>query len=354
MGGFVMKKMRKAICILLTCLLTLGILSGCSSGSNSGTGTTSAQTTDSEKKTEEKTVNFPTKPITIIAPNSAGGATDLGARLLAPVLEKELGVPVNVVNKPGAGGWVGWTEYLGGNNTDGYNVIFLMSPNLASGYLDPQGGRNVSLDDFAPIGNQVIDYGAIAINPKETRFTNIQELLEYAKKNEVTGSISGMYGDDHIALEKVNKASGTKFTAVNFSSGADGVTAVMRGHVDVCFSNIGDLLRAHNNGELKIIAVMSPERSDFVPDVPTLKEAGCNVENASARGIAAKAGTDPEIIKILADAMEKACKDPEHIAKMKEMGLAVVFLRENEYRAKLLEDEQGIRDIADSLGWDLK
>lgn len=294
---------------------------------------------------------YPEKAITVIIPFGAGGNTDVGARVLFPYVQEELGVPLTIVNKAGGGGWVGWTSLLNAK-TDGYTIGYINTPNLITGYLDPQYKRNKSLDDFDLIANHVTDYGCISINKKETRFSNISELMEYAKKHELTATTTGAKGDDHIAMLKLNKRYGTKFVPVHSKGTANQRAAIIGGHVDVNFSNVGDTNIAHKDGELKILAVMAPERSDFIPEVPTLDESGYpGVYSWSSRGLAAPKGLTEEQLTILRNAFAKGLANPEHLKKMKTMGLKVDILTGQDYMDMLVNEEQRVLELKDLLGW---
>jgi tripartite-type tricarboxylate transporter receptor subunit TctC len=308
--------------------------------------TASAQTAKAE--TKEK---YPTRPISIIVSYAAGGGSDLGVRALAPFLEKELGVPITVVNKPGAGGWMGWLDLLGAKN-DGYTIALINTPNLMTGYMDPSQKRKENIDNFELIANQVTDAGAIAIRADEKRFTNMKELVEYAKKNEVTTTSTGVAGDDHIAALKMNKKFGTKFNAIHNKGVAESITAVLGGHVDVMFANVGEVTTLYNNKEIKVLGVMNDNRAKSLPDVPTLKESGYDgVVSWSARGFAAAKGMDEEKLKVLRAAFEKVIKNPDHIKKMADMGLEVDYQNKDGYAKALKLEEKSILEIKDLLGW---
>ena len=141
---------------------------------------TAASCGSSEAETAE---TYPTRPIQVIVAFSAGGQTDVGARQLMPLVEKELeGSDIQVVNQPGAGGWVGWNQAVNAD-PDGYTLAYLNTPNLVSGYMNPELGRDQTYEDFAYIANQVTDPGTISIRPDEDRFTDLESLIEYAKEN---------------------------------------------------------------------------------------------------------------------------------------------------------------------------
>jgi tripartite-type tricarboxylate transporter receptor subunit TctC len=341
--------MKKFLSLSLAVALTL-TLSACGGGTQA---TSAGQTPASsgEAKTGANQEKYPNKPINLIIAYAAGGGTDVGARILMPYVEKELGVPINIINRPGGGGWIGWSE-LASAKPDGYTIGYINTPNFMTGYLDPKQKREHNLESFAPIANHITDPGAIAIRKDETRFTNIKELIEFAKTNELTATSTGVGSDDHYAALKLNKKFGTKFIPVHNSGSAESQTAVMGGHVDVLFANVGELYNLHHNKEIKIVAVMSQERSPFLPDVPTLKESGFEgVISGSARGIAAPKGVDPEKLEILRAALEKGIKNEEQIKKQGESGLQVDYIDKEEYKQLLKDDEKGVLELRDLLGW---
>lgn len=288
--------------------------------------------------------NYPTKPINLIVPFGPGGGTDVGARILAPFIEKELGVPVNIINKAGAAGWVGWTELLN-SAPDGYTIGFIASPSLVPGYLDPQFKRTKNLEDFDLIANQVLDPGVIVINSQEKRFTNLKELIAYAQKNETTCAQDGVGSDDWMALMRFNKQYNTKFTNVATKSTAESLTALMGAHVDTVFANVGELKVPHDGKQVTVIAIMQKERSPFFTDIPCVKELGYEVYSSSSRGVAAPKGLKPEVKEKLVSAFEKGINNPEHISKMKGMGLDVVFMKGDQFKNHIKNDEKIVLDV---------
>ncbi|MBM7660156.1 tripartite-type tricarboxylate transporter receptor subunit TctC [Bacillus mesophilus] len=331
--------MKRKISYLFTMMLVFGLLAACSSGvkTNSGSGGESA--------------DFPTKPISIIVAYDAGGGTDTTARTLAPFLEKELGVAVNIVNKPGGSGWVGWTE-LGNSEPDGYTIGFLNSPNIAGGLANPSVERTVDLEDFTYLGNHVVDPGVIAIRADEDRFTNLEELIEYAKNNKVLTNGSGVASDEHLVSLILNEKLDTKFETVQFEGTANSLSSFLGGHIDVLVTSAGEAYNLHNDGELKVIGVTARERSSFLPEVSTFDEAGFEeVYSQVTRGLAAPVGLDPKVAGILEDAIAKAIQNEEHMKKMEEIGTQVGYLNGEEYKALLEQDLADITGIKDLLGW---
>jgi len=331
--------MKKWVSLLIVAVLALS-LGACGGGNK--------QTAANESSDKEK---YPNKPISVIVSFAAGGGMDVGARVLTPYLEKELGVPVVVVNKPGGGGWIGWNELVTAN-PDGYTIGYLGTPNLITGYLDPKQNRKENLDSFTMIAKHVTDPGTISIRNDETRFKNIQELIDYAKTHEVTVTTTGIGSDDHIAALKLNKKFGTQFKMVHTNGSAEEVTMFLGGHVDVLFANVSDVMNLQKENQLNVLTVMAEERSPLLPDVPTLKESGFEgVTSSAERGFAAPKGLDSEKLAILQAAFEKAINDSEQVKKQAEAGLQVDYRNNDDYKNQLKEIEAGLLEIRDLLGW---
>ncbi|NEU31810.1 tripartite tricarboxylate transporter substrate binding protein [bacterium LRH843] len=343
--------MKKSFLTFITLLLVILLLVAC--GGNQQPTSTSSETENSSTKSETTSteIDFPKKPITLIVSFSAGGGTDLGARLLASYIEEDLGVPVNVLNKPGGGGWVGWTD-LANAKPDGYTIGYLNTPNLITGYMNPELERKHNLESFITIANHMTDPGVIAIRADDERFSTLAELIEYAKENELTTTSTGVASDDHTAVLKVNNELGTKFKAVHAAGFPENKANVLGGHVDVFFANVGELVGDHEDGTVKILAVLGEERSPFLPDVPTMVEEGFgSIYSWSARGIGAPAGMDPEILAILEAAFEKAITDPEQAKKMDAMWLKVDYRNSEDYMEMLQKEAVDLQDLKDILGW---
>jgi tripartite-type tricarboxylate transporter receptor subunit TctC len=340
-GGCKMKRLL----YFATMILVIGLLSACSA--HQGTATNSSGN-ESEGSKES---DFPTKPISVIVSYDAGGGTDTTARTLTPYLEKELGVPVNVINQPGGSGWVGWTA-LATAKPDGYTIGYLNSPNIAGGLVNPSVKRDVNLDSYQVLANHVADPGVIAIRTDEDRFTNIEELIEYAKTNKLKANGSGVASDEHLVSLLMNQKLGTKIDAVQFEGTANSSTAFLGGHIDILVTSAGEAYNLHNSEQLKVIGVAAKERSAFLPEVPTLEEAGYEgVYSQATRGLAAPKGVDPEKVKILQDALEKAINNAEHVKKMEKLGTQVSYANSDDYLSMLEQDIKDITDLKDLLGW---
>ena len=326
--------MKKLLCLVTLLVLSVGLV-GCGG--------------KAQPKSAAK-ADYPTKPITLIVSFSAGGGTDLGARLLAPYLEKELGVPVVVENKPGGGGWIGYSEMLKAK-PDGYTLGYVNTPGLITGYLNPSAKRQQNLDSFSYIANHVIDPGVIAVRANDNRFNTIQELVDYAKKNEMTATTNGVGSGNHFASLEMNKELGTKIKPVHFAGTSEALTAVLGGHIDIFVVKVGEILEPVKDKQFKVLGVMSKERVPQFPNIPTLRESVGEVINTTVRGVAASKDLDPKILAKLQTAFQNAMKNPEHIQKLEKLGLVVDGRTGEEFKKLLKEEEKIAIELKPLLGW---
>jgi tripartite-type tricarboxylate transporter receptor subunit TctC len=276
---------------------------------------------------------YPTKPVQLMVAYPAGGSTDVAARILAAIAEKQLGQSIVVVNKGGAGGQVGWTE-MSRAKPDGYYIGFINLPALNTVILDPDRKAAFNADAFVPVINQVLDPGIIWVKG-DSPYKNLKDLLDAAKRNphKISAATTGILSDDHLAILMMEEAApGAHFRIVHFEGGAPVMTAVMGGHIDAAFDNVGSVFRRIQTGELRALAVMDTQRSRFLPDVPTMPELGYpSVISSSTRGIAAPKGTPPAVVKRLQEVLKKAMDDPEHVKKMEDAGLGLRVMVGEEY-----------------------
>jgi len=283
---------------------------------------------------------YPTKPVTLQVPWPAGGATDVGARILASIAEKKMGQPIVVINKVGAGSQVGLTE-TARQKPDGYYLGFVSVPALNTIILDPERKAVFDLEAFVPIINQVIDPGVIWVKA-DSPYNTLKDLIDDAKKRpaEIKASTTGILGDDHLAILMMEEAAGVKFRIVHLEGGAPQLAATLGGQVDVSFDNVGSVAPRVKAGQLRGLAVMDRERSKFLPDVPTTAELGYGtVISSSSRGILGPKGIPAPIIKKIQEVFLEAMKHPEHVEKMERAGLAIRPIVGDEY-AKYLRDIQ--------------
>jgi tripartite-type tricarboxylate transporter receptor subunit TctC len=284
--------------------------------------------------------DWPAKPVTLLVGYSAGGSSDLGARFLAQSLEKYLGRPVIVENRPGSGSWIAWNQLLYNTPKDGYTFA-LTNLSLIFGAYDQTNPRKETIDDFELLANQAIDYQVVAIRKDETRFSDYATLIEYSKNNDilVAAAASGITSGESSIGKMMEKEFGSKIIIVPVEGSKDAETMFISRNTDILFGNVGDSTIGHKNGDFKVIVVFAQERSKMLPDVPTARELGLgDYVSFSARGYSYAKGVDPAIAAKMRDALAKAIEDPEHIKRMDEMGVEIKLYAGDEYR-RVLEEQ---------------
>ncbi len=275
---------------------------------------------------------YPAKPVSLMVAYPAGGSTDVGARIVASLAERDLGQPIVVLNKVGAGGQVGWTE-LARQKPDGYYIGFMNLPAISAVILDPDRKATFQIDSFTPVINQVLDPGVIYVKP-DSPYKSIKDIVDDAKKRpgEVKAATTGIFSDDHLAILMLEEAAKVKFRIVHFDGDTPQLTSLLGGQIDVSFLNVGGITPRVKAGQVKPLVVLDRERTKFYPDVPTIVEAGYpSVMSSSTRGIVGPKGLPGPIVKKLEVIFKKAMDHPEHVDKMEKAGLGLKIMMGEEY-----------------------
>ncbi|MCX7856911.1 MAG: tripartite tricarboxylate transporter substrate binding protein [Deltaproteobacteria bacterium] len=288
---------------------------------------------------------FPTKEVQIIVPYAPGGATDLIFRALAASAEKYLGKPVIIVNRPGGGGAIGFTEGAKAK-PDGHTLTSVITPVTI---LPHQVSTAFTYKDFEPIINVVSDPSMFLVR-SDCQWKTLKEFIDYARKNPgmITVGNSGAGGGVHLVALAFEKTVGAKFNHIPFSGGGPSITALLGGHIHAVSVSPPEGISHVQAGKLKIMALFAEKRLEMFPDVPTVKEQGIDFAMGMWRGLAAPKGTPPEIIKKLHDAFKKAMDDPAFRKSAKDMAINLAYLgpldfgklmaHDHEYYGKLVRE----------------
>ena len=295
---------------------------------------------------------YPEQPIKMIVAYSAGGGTDIVARLLAQTMQKYLGpnASVVVVNRPGAGGAIGFAE-LSAARPDGYTLGFINTPNVLTIPIERK--SSFHWQNFDLLGNIVDDPGNFSVHA-DTPIRNMSELLAYAKANPgaVTYGSTGIGSDDHLAALLVERAAGVKLTHVPFKGSAEVHNAIAGKQILVAAMNIGEAMQYQKGGTpLRHLGQMSEKRSTLAPQVPTFKEQGINVIMASLRGLAAPKGLPAPVREQLVQAVQKAVADPEFQSKAVNAFAPLRYLEPMGYATELKDAEDGFRALWQIMPW---
>lgn len=295
--------------------------------------------------------SYPEKPISMVVSYEPGGATDFQARIATMrASEKEyLSQPVVVINKPGAGGKVGWDQFVTRTKPDGYELSVYNIPHLIAQSIVMKTRYNI--DNIEPIANWGAD-PAVLIVDKDSPFNSVSDLVDYAKANpgKVTFSGAGLYVGHHIAFLQLEKESGTKLTYIPHQGGTPAMKSVMGGQVMAGFNNLSDAYRSQD--EVKILAVADMERNEeFLPDVPTFIESGFNVDDSSVnfRGLMAVDKTPEPVLSYLSERVPLMFNDRETLDKMRAGGAPVRVMERDEVIAMFKKREAYLRDLLSGL-----
>lgn len=255
--------------------------------------------------------DYPSKPIRFIVPTAAGGASDITARLLAGKMEESLGQPVIVEPHPGANGNIGAALVLK-EPADGYTIMMghigLLSINVhlyESVTFDP-------LEDFDPVA-RVVSYSNLLVVHPDVPVESVEELIAHAKANPgLKYGSPGFGGSLHMGMETFKLMGGVDIEHVPYKGAAPALADLMGGHIDVAFSDPLATVAQVKAGTVRALAVSGAQRSDILPDVPTVAESGLPGYDVQGWvGVVVKAGTPPERIAKLNEHINRALADPE-------------------------------------------
>lgn len=288
---------------------------------------------------------YPERPIKLIVPWAAGGDTDSIYRAFAPHFQKHLSGTVVIANVGGASGTKGARDARSAP-ADGY-TIFAVHDSIHSTYYT--GVADVNWGDFEPICLVSATPSIVTASPK-TPWKDMKSLMADANARPSQVTVGATLGStSHFFPAMIEKAAGVKFKYVSYEGTAPRMNALLGGHIDVAESNLTQKGKA-DAGELKFLALASEKRSPEIPDVPTLKEVGIDVEYAVNRGLLAPKGTPKEVLTKLGSACAAAAKEPAFAEAMKSQGTLVKFLDGGAYTKFLEANDVLNKGLAKELG----
>ena len=288
---------------------------------------------------------WPARPIRLVVPFPPGGLIDNMARLVGNRLVQELGQPVVIDNKPGAGGNVGAAE-VARAPADGYTLL-MASPALT---ISPAVYKNLPYQpsQLAPVALLGRVPNVLLVNPA-SGIGKVQDLVgrAKAKPGQLNYASNGNGTSLHLSAELFKRRSETFITHVPYRGAAAAITALLSGEVDMMFDNLPSAIGQIQAGKLRALAVTTAQRSTALPDVPTLAEAGMDGFNVSAWfGVAAPAGLPAPVATRLADALQKVVQQPEVAVAMQRQGADPAFMDAASAAAALNADAAQWKQVA--------
>lgn len=290
---------------------------------------------------------FPSREVTLIVPWPAGGGSDISMRLVAEQAQKTLGVPVVVVNKPGAAGAIGHRE-IANAKPDGYTVGMLGGGVVAQQYMIP---NPVKIEEIQPVVFFGAEPGALSVRG-DTPWKTLKEFVESAKgkPNSVKNSNDPPGGASHLTAVVIEKRLGIGLNKVPYQGFAPSVGALLAGEVQASTVPVPDIIQAHKAGQARILGITADKRHFLAPDVPTFKEQGFDVVYGSWRIIAAPKGVPADRLKILEEKLLAALNDPEFVARANKSGFTVNPMGAAQTAAFLKQDDTVTYQIFSELG----
>ena len=264
---------------------------------------------------------FPSKALTLVVPFSAGGTTDILARVVGQYMSKDLGQPVIIDNRAGAGGNIG-AQLVARAAPDGYTLLM---GTVGTHAINQSLYKKMAFDpikDFAPISRVALVPNLLVANPSQP-FKTVKEMIAYAKANpgKLTFASSGSGSSIHLSGEMFQQMAGVEMQHIPYKGSAPALTDLLGGQTAIMFDNMPSAIGHVRAGKLRAIAVTTPNRSPALPNVPTIAESGVPGYSATSWfGILAPAGTPAPVIARLNASILKALADPDVKKKLAEQG----------------------------------
>lgn len=290
--------------------------------------------------------DFPNKPLTLVVGFGAGGSTDIQARVLANVLEEELGQPVNVVNQPGAGGGIALTR-LANNSDEGYTFAFGTSMTITYGPLATE--TAYQLDDFRYVSGVTLGQSAMVTGEDRPFGDTWEGLIEYARENPGT-TYATQTALDRMIIEYIAQQEDLDLRIVPTSGGAGMAPLILSGDVDFAYSG-GTHSGYAETGEMPVLLSLAEDRLVAFPDAPSIQEAGYDINPAEIRVVMVPKDTPDAHVERLAEALEAATQDERFIEITEERILMpVVYMSEDEVTQTLTEQTESYKALIEELG----
>ena len=289
-------------------------------------------------------VEYPTRPIRIVVGFTPGGGNDIIARVFGQKLSESLGQPVIIENKPGAGAILA-TEYVARSAPDGYTLLVGASGAMV---INPAVYEKLNYDtmrDFKPV-SELGSFPLILIVNAKSPFKSLADLVAYAKANPDKANYSSSSAAFQLATELFKQKTGVPMQMIPYKGANDSVTAVISGEVTATIADAGPVTSQVNGGQARALGVAAPKRMESLPDVPTMKEAGADVEAVLWSGIFVPAATPPEIVSKLEAEFVRIARLPDVVSRLKLLNIDSVGNSSEEFSRIIAADLERWRAVA--------
>jgi tripartite-type tricarboxylate transporter receptor subunit TctC len=283
----------------------------------------------------DDTAKYPTRPIHIIVGFAAGGGNDIIARVFGQKLSEDLGQPVIVENKPGGGAIVA-AEYVAKAPPDGYTILVGASGMVINHALYAKLPYD-SIRDFVAV-SELCSFPLIMVVNASSPIKSVAEMVAYAKANPDKTNYGSSSASFQLVTELFKQKTGAPMQAIPYKSGNESVLAVISGQVTTTIADTGSVYSQIKSGTVRALAVAAPKRLDDLPDVPTMKQAGADIDAILWSGIFAPKATPPEIVSKLEAEFIKIAKQPDVIGRLQPLGVETIGSSTEEFSKILSAD----------------
>jgi tripartite-type tricarboxylate transporter receptor subunit TctC len=295
---------------------------------------------------------YPSKPITMVVPFPPGGLADIVARPVAEAMSRDLGQPVVIENKGGAGGGIGMGQ-VAKAPADGYTVLLSLSSFTVLPEADAILGRSpmYTLQSLRPIARFTADPTVLAVRA-ESPWKTVKDFVEDAKKRPgaINYGSSGNYGTMHVPMEILAQNAGIKMTHVPFTGAGPAVVALLGGQIDAVSSGPATVLQHVKAGKLRVLGHWGHGKLDALPEAPALKDAGYNAEYAQWSGLFVPAGVPEPVAQRLRAAAKAAAQD----ARVKEVilgaGSPILYQDTPDFEKYVAADAKRMAEVVKKIG----
>jgi tripartite-type tricarboxylate transporter receptor subunit TctC len=287
---------------------------------------------------------YPNRPIHIVVGFTPGGGNDIIARVFGQKLSESLGQPVIIENKPGAGAMLA-TEYVARSAPDGYTLLVGASGAMT---ISPAVYEKMNYDtmrDFKPV-SEMGSFPLILIVNAKSPFKSLADLVAYAKANPDKANYSSSSAAFQLATELFKQKTGVPMQMIPYKGANDSVTAVLSGEVTATIADAGPVIGQVNGGTVRALAVAAPTRAESLPDVPTMKEAGADVEAVLWSGIFVPAATPPDIVSKLEAEFIRIARLPDVVSRLKQLNIDSVGNSSEEFSRIITADLERWKAVA--------
>lgn len=289
---------------------------------------------------------WPEKPIRLLVGVAPGGPADLSARMIAERMSETLKQPVIVENRPGSNNLIAIMAVLA-SPADGYTV---MHGTTGAMTISPATTKNLKYDplrDFAPVGG-VVSYSYLLVTRLGLPVTTLKDFVAYAKANpgRLSYTSPGISSVNHMGMENFSMLTGITMNHIAYKGDSEALADVLAGHVDCGFISFSLTAPQAKNGKLRALAISQPERSDIVPDVPTVREAGVpGFDLLPWTGLMVPAATPKAVVNTMNAAINDGLRHPAMVKRMKELNYNPLITTPESFRQMILDEQARWREV---------